>query len=218
MAAEMEDSRKAGEKAYQAGNFAESIRQFEALAQMDPENAAAFYYLGRSYGNQQNAAKEIEYLSRACKLEPKNPTYNIHLGQALQETKNYAEAIRYFEEGVRLGGDTQHSVATLNKNIGILKSRVALAGLLPYASNVKHDHFIGVGCDGRLTITEKGISFAPVKQKEHALQIGGLETLRSFTIKKNRLDIVLTTGKKYSFDVPDPAPLAKIAAALTAPR
>lgn len=217
LAADLDRARKAGDKAYRALNYAEAIQQFGSLVQMDPQNAAAFYFLGRSYAERQNPDKAVENLTRAADLETKNPTYAIHLALALENKKSFAAALNYLQKAIELGGDSEFGVPSLKARANHLKLRSDLAGLTPYSTNARHDHFLGSGCDGALKITDTTVSFAPVKQKEHAFQ-AGVESLRSFIVKKTRLEMTVADGKKYSFQVPDPAPLTKISELLSKSR
>ena len=89
------------------------------------------------------------------------------------------------------------------------EKQAVIAALLPYRTEVRHDHIFGKGCEGRLTLTEADIRFDPVKQTDHALEVP-LTAIRSIGLQKNRLEVVLTSGKKYSFAVPDPATVQKI--------
>ncbi len=217
MAAELVNAQKAGEKAFQTGDSREAIRQYGRVVQLDPQNAGAFYHLGRSYDAQQNLDKAIENLSRACELAPKNPTYFIQLGFAQQKRRNLAAAMKSMERAIELGGNSEFGADALKSLAAGMKLRLSLAGITPYSAPVRHDHFIGSGCEGTLTITDTEISFSPARQQDHALR-AGLETVRTFTIRKDRLDVILTSGKKYTYVVPNPAPVIKIADALARSR
>ncbi len=79
----------------------------------------------------------------------------------------------------------------------------------PYDGQVRHDHLFG-NCDGTLHVTDTHVRFAPTRERDHAFD-GGLETLRSFDVRNDRLEIVLGNGKKYNFRLEKPEPLARIA-------
>jgi len=174
-----------------------------------PLKASDYFSQGLGQEEQKNLSAAIDNYRRACELEPKNATYAIQLAMALQKNRSLKGAVNYLERAIALGGDREHPVASLKARLAQVEKQAALAGALPYNALVRHDHVIGKGCDGRLRITEAEIRFEPVKQMDHALQTP-LTTIKSLSLKKNRMEIVLTSGKKYSFDVPDPAPVQKI--------
>jgi len=213
LAADLENAQRAGEKAYREGNSREAIRQYGQVVSLDPRNAAAFYYLGRSYEAQQDLDKAIEHFKRACELAPADPTYVIQLGLAQEKRRDLADAVKSITRAIELGGNGNLGVDALKALAAGLKLRLSLAEATPYSAQVRHDHLLGSGCTGTLTITETAITYAPAKQQDHALK-AGLETVKTFVIRKDRLDIVLTSGKKYTYVVPDPAPVAKIMNAL----
>jgi hypothetical protein len=174
-----------------------------------PKTAADYFSDGLSLEEQKNLPSAIDNYRKACELAPKNASYAIQLALALQKNRSLKGAANYLQRAIALGGDQEHPVASLKARLAQVEKQAALAGVLPYNALVRHDHVLGKGCDGKLRITEAEIRFEPAKQMDHALQ-ASLTTIKSLNLKKNRMEVVLTSGKKYSFDVPDPAPVQKI--------
>jgi serine/threonine-protein kinase len=197
LTAEADRSRKAGDKAFAAGDYNEAVRQFRNLARVDPKNAYAFYFLGRSNLALSALTEATRNLTRACKLEPANPTYNIRLGQVLEKNKDFANALVYIEKGIALGGDAENNPAALKAHTAELTFRMNLSRLTPQTLTTNHVHFF-TRCAGKLVVTEAGISYIPDEKKEHAMQ-APWEDVTRFEIAGGTL-VVSTAEKTYTLE------------------
>lgn len=210
LANDLNRSRSAGEKAFATSNFAEAATQFGKVTQMDPRNASAFYFLGRSNVGRGALAEAEKNLTRACELEPRNPTYTIHLSRVLETNKKLAGSLAYLEKGIQLGGDRENSVASLGAHASVLRLRIDLGGLTPHTFRSKHVHrFLG-RCDGQLIVTESGVNFLPDEQKDHAVKARWSE-VRRFAILRNRLEVELSGNRKLTFECTELGLLTRIA-------
>ena len=210
LAAEGERSRSAGEKAFAASNYPEASSQFGKLTRLDPRNASAFYFLGRSNIGRGALAEAERNLTRACELEPRNPTYAIQLSRVLEMNKKLRGSLAYLEKGIQLGGDRENSAASLRAHASVLRLRIDLGALTPHTFRSKHVHrFVG-RCDGQLIVTESGVSFLPDEQKDHAIQAGWAD-IKRFAIRTDRLEIELTGNRKQAYECSELDRLTRIA-------
>ncbi|MCM2315004.1 MAG: protein kinase [Thermoanaerobaculia bacterium] len=210
LAAELERSRSAGEKAFAAGDYAEASTQFGKLTRHDPRNASAFYFLGRSNVGRGALADAERNLTRACELEPRNPTYAIQLSRVLETNKKLPGSLAYLEKGIQLGGDRENSAASLGAHVSLLRLRLELRALTPHTFRSRHVHRFAGRCDGQLIVTEAGVSFLPDEQKDHAIQAGWGD-IKRFAIRSGRVEIELTESRKQTYECSELDRAARIA-------
>ena len=98
-----------GVRYYNEGNF-ENARKLLSQATMDDEgNDAAYYYLGLTYIQLQDAQAAEAYLSKALEMDPGNIWYKIKLAQFYSETNNLDKAIGVYEE-IAKSNPHKHSI------------------------------------------------------------------------------------------------------------
>ncbi len=71
-----------GVAAFKAGNFAQAIKEFEALAAANPGDGQTQYMLGRAYLKGGKPAQAVTALRKAYDLNPADANTQIFLGQA----------------------------------------------------------------------------------------------------------------------------------------
>ncbi|HVD99650.1 MAG TPA: tetratricopeptide repeat protein [Cytophagaceae bacterium] len=79
------------------GNFADAQANFEKAYQVEPDNAATNYMLGRLALVKNEDGKAINYASKASKLDPKNKYYALLLAKAYEQKLNADEAIKVYK-------------------------------------------------------------------------------------------------------------------------
>jgi len=67
---------------FQAGHYDQAVEELQAAIEKTPQDAALYYWLGRSYYEQNDYGKAISSLERAVALEPANSEYHLWLGIA----------------------------------------------------------------------------------------------------------------------------------------
>jgi len=85
---------------------AQAKKNFEAEAEIDPNNATAEYVLGELAKNDSDMSAAIQHYSRATKIDTGFAEAYLGLGSALVDTKQFAEAIRPLETYEKLAPDS----------------------------------------------------------------------------------------------------------------
>lgn len=96
-----------------AADFAEGVRQFqdrdyqeavgtlESVVEADPENAAAWYYLGMARLRIDDLEGALEALEESAELQPGRPGTQFHIGHIYEQVGAYDEAIRAYQTELR---------------------------------------------------------------------------------------------------------------------
>jgi tetratricopeptide (TPR) repeat protein len=94
---------------FEAGRYADATTTLESVVAAEPENASAYYWLGRTRIELHEYARAVDALKRACELKPQDSEYHRWLGRAYGEVadreRSFSLARRVreqFEEAVRL--------------------------------------------------------------------------------------------------------------------
>lgn len=208
--------KQAARAAFDSGIYADAVREFEALVRVTPNDAEAFYYLGRSHAFSNNAEQAIANLTKATTLQDGSSLYHIHLGIVLEEAGSVDNAIVQFKRGLELGGHPDFSAADLNARITRLEARAELNQLVPFAAPAKHNHLLVGSCSGTVSVTD--VSIAYVTDAEHAFNVWFTDVVK-FEPSGNKLGVSLRDGKNLNFELePDAVQrLARVRALATAP-
>jgi tetratricopeptide (TPR) repeat protein len=99
---------------FNAGNYAAAIATLQAMASQNASNAAAAYWLGRSYYEIFDYDSAIAQLERAVSLEPKNSLYHQWLGRA---DGGKADRDRSFSLAKRVKKEFQQAVTLDPSNV-----------------------------------------------------------------------------------------------------
>lgn len=83
-----------GVAAFKAGNFAQAVKEFEALAAANSEQAQVQIMLGRSLLKTNRASQAVTALRKAYDLNPNDVATQIFLGQAYLEAGRAGEAVQ----------------------------------------------------------------------------------------------------------------------------
>jgi predicted Zn-dependent protease len=83
-----------GVAAFKAGNFAQAVKEFEALAAASPEQAQVQVMLGRSLLKTNRAPQAVTALRKAYDLNPNDVATQIFLGQAYLDAGRAGEAVQ----------------------------------------------------------------------------------------------------------------------------
>jgi predicted Zn-dependent protease len=83
-----------GVAAFKAGNFAQAVKEFEALATANPEQAQVQIMLGRALLKSNRAPQAVTALRKAYDLNPNDLATQIFLGQAYLDAGRAGEAVQ----------------------------------------------------------------------------------------------------------------------------
>lgn len=83
--------------ARQKGNSTGAFDLLRHCVEINPQSAAAHFYLSQYYNEMKDKAKALECVSKAAELSPRNTTYLETLAGLHVNAKNYAEAIKAVE-------------------------------------------------------------------------------------------------------------------------
>lgn len=96
--------------------YEEAIAEFEAAAEIDPEQYAVYANLGQAYANANQPESAIEAYQNAIELKPDDAALYNNLGQIYVRLRRYEEARQAFEKAAELSpGDA----ATFYFNLGV---------------------------------------------------------------------------------------------------
>jgi Flp pilus assembly protein TadD len=96
------DAAGAGAAAYQEGDFATALAQFQAAIEKNPRDAGALSNLGQVLVKMNRPADAISYLSRAASLSPDQWTYEFNLARALGLVGRLDESIQAYRRAQEL--------------------------------------------------------------------------------------------------------------------
>jgi tetratricopeptide (TPR) repeat protein len=80
--AQQSASLDAAVRLYEARQYGPARQAFQAVADADPHNARAFYYLGREAFREGDGGEAADQFEKAVSIEPRNADYHFWLGQA----------------------------------------------------------------------------------------------------------------------------------------
>ena len=189
--------RRAGRASYEAGIYADAIEQYQQLVRLEPSDAEAFYYLGRSHAFARDTERAIANLTQATALQDDSSLYHIHLGLVLEDAGRFETAAVQMRRAVELGAHPDFSEDDLNARIAHLEVRTELATLAPHNTTVKHDHLVG-SCSGELTISEESIAYTVVG--DHAFNVW-LTDVASLDGQNDKLSVELRSGDNFNFEL-----------------
>jgi class 3 adenylate cyclase len=184
--------------AFDSGIYADAVREYEALVRVTPDDAEAFYYLGRSHAFSKNSDQAIANLTKATALQDGSSLYHIQLGLVLEEAGRVDNAIVQLTRGLELGGHADFSTADLNARIMGLEARAELSQLVPFAAPAKHGHLLVGSCAGTISVTD--VSIAYVTDSDHAFNVWFTEVVK-FEPSGNKLGVSLRDGKNLNFEL-----------------
>ena len=85
---------------------AETIKQYQAILEIEPDNVDALNNLGVIYYRGKSYNEALKYLLKATRSDPQRDDIHNNLGLLYTEIGMYAEAKDEFEKAIRLGGKT----------------------------------------------------------------------------------------------------------------
>jgi tetratricopeptide (TPR) repeat protein len=105
-----------GVRLFEAGEHAEAKRVLLPLAEQNPGNARAAFYVGQIFRHEGNVDRGIEWLERAIRLDPASSDYHLNLAGAYGDKAQRANAVRqamlarkaksHLDEAVRLSPES----------------------------------------------------------------------------------------------------------------
>lgn len=96
--------------------YEQAISEFEAAAEIDPEQYAVYANLGRAYAAVNQSEKAIEAYQRALELNPEEAGVYNNLGQVYVNLRRFDEARQAFEKAAEL---SPADAATFYFNLGV---------------------------------------------------------------------------------------------------
>lgn len=86
---------------YRKGDHEGTVEDFQKIVRLQPENGAAFYYLGRAHLNLKQYEASLEAFSRATSLHFQDKWLPQFFGIAYQGVNDFASAVRCFEDAAQ---------------------------------------------------------------------------------------------------------------------
>ncbi|NLO06489.1 MAG: tetratricopeptide repeat protein [candidate division WS1 bacterium] len=90
-----------GVRAFEERSYQEAITRLEAAVAADPENEAAWYYLGVARYRQGELEPALEALAEAAERRGDRPGIQLHIGLIYEELGAFDEAIRAYQTELR---------------------------------------------------------------------------------------------------------------------
>ncbi len=90
-----------GVRLFQERSYNPAISKLEAVVQAEPDNEAAWYYLGVARYEQDKPQEALEALQKAYELRPGRPGTQLHVGMIYEQLGAYDEAIRAYQTELR---------------------------------------------------------------------------------------------------------------------
>jgi tetratricopeptide (TPR) repeat protein len=97
--------------------FEMAAKAYEKLTAKEPENAEAFFNLGRAYNKIQMDKEAKEALRQAVKLRPEDTDYQTELGAILIKLAEYDEAIKVLKKALELDENNLRAADLLEKAV-----------------------------------------------------------------------------------------------------
>lgn len=94
--------KKEPEKTNAEKAFDNAVKIYEKVVKKNPEDDAAFFYLGRSYNKLNEDDKAAKALRQAVKLNPDNVEYQTELAESLINIAEYTEAVRALKKALEM--------------------------------------------------------------------------------------------------------------------
>lgn len=113
------DAQGAGAAAYEAGDYAAALAQFQAAIEKNPQDTDSLSNLGQVLVKMNRPADAIPYLSRAVSLSPDQWTYQFNLARALGLAGRMDESIQAYRRAQQLFPDD--FVTTFNLALSLHK-------------------------------------------------------------------------------------------------
>ncbi|MBF0105668.1 MAG: tetratricopeptide repeat protein [Deltaproteobacteria bacterium] len=106
---------KLGHAYSKVGRFAEAIKCFKRVLELDPNNKEALFYLGRAYAREAKYDQAVKTLQQLVTLDPLHLGGHYRLGIVYDKIKKYDEAIKSFREAIKINPD----VAKIHQSLGM---------------------------------------------------------------------------------------------------
>ena len=87
---------------YYSGDIDDAKDAFQYIIDVNPNDAAAYAYLGKIAAEEENYLKATKYVTKAIELDPKNYDYWVDYGNDLRYQGKYDEAIKAWNKAVEL--------------------------------------------------------------------------------------------------------------------
>lgn len=84
------------------GDISSAVAAYRKAAEIDPDNALAYFRLGNLESDAGNSGKAAEYFLRACELEPSDPRYHSSAGTAYLQEKDHSRATTHLRRSVEI--------------------------------------------------------------------------------------------------------------------
>ncbi|GIU83199.1 MAG: tetratricopeptide repeat protein [Acidobacteria bacterium] len=95
--------------------FEMAAKAYKKLTEKEPENAEAFFNLGRAYNKIQMDEEAEKALRQAVKLRPDDTDYQIELGAILIKLAKYDEAVKVLKKALEIDQDNLRAADLLEK-------------------------------------------------------------------------------------------------------
>jgi len=102
------------------GSYADASKWLARSLERNPNDAEAWYYLGRSKYNENRFAEAIEAFSKCLVLEPRNIKAESNLGLAYAGLNRVPEAVAAFHAAIEWENDSPHKFAEPYIDLGDL--------------------------------------------------------------------------------------------------
>lgn len=107
----LEGAFDAGVEAFNSGQFAVAIQQFQAAAKLDPEQPNIWGNLGRAYARLGQNDKSVESYLKAIELKPDEVAFHQNLAGVYSLMGNSAEAQRHNSKAIELAAASDPAAA-----------------------------------------------------------------------------------------------------------
>jgi tetratricopeptide (TPR) repeat protein len=106
---------------YNSKNYEKAATGFNEIVKADPQNASAYYYLGKSYKELKKDNEAIGALKEAVRIKPDHADANFALGNIYYGQKNYETSLPYFEQAAKTNFKSVEILIALAENQRVLK-------------------------------------------------------------------------------------------------
>jgi len=95
--------------------FENAVKVYKKFLAKNPKDAAAYYFIGRSYDKLDEDTDALKSLREAVKINPDNSEYQTELGKILMKLAQYDEAVRVLKKALELDANNLLAEELLEK-------------------------------------------------------------------------------------------------------
>lgn len=104
-----------GKKPRSESYFEKAVEAYKTIVKAEPENDAALFNLGRSYGRLYKDEEAEKELTKAVKLRPNDSDYQMELGSTLIRLAKYREAVTALKKAIEIEPDSERLAELLEE-------------------------------------------------------------------------------------------------------